>query len=55
MVQWLGLCVETADSLGSIPDWGTKIPQALQCAPPRPPPQICVKVNRTGRDDQGSE
>ena len=28
MVQWLGLCSFTAKGLGSIPGWGTKIPQA---------------------------
>lgn len=26
-VQWLGLCAFTAESPGSIPDWGTNIPQ----------------------------
>ena len=30
VVQWLGLCTFTAKGLGSIPDWGTKIPQAAQ-------------------------
>ena len=29
-VQWLGLCAFTARGLGSIPGWGTKIPQAMQ-------------------------
>ena len=28
MVQWLGLCAFTARCPGSIPGWGTKIPQA---------------------------
>ena len=28
MVQWLGLGALTAEGLGSIPDWETKIPQA---------------------------
>ena len=32
MVQWLGLCALTAEGLGSIPDWGTKIPQAANGA-----------------------
>ena len=27
-VQWLGLCAFTAEGTGSIPGWGTKIPQA---------------------------
>ena len=27
VVQWLGLCTFTAKGLGSIPGWGTKIPQ----------------------------
>ena len=30
-VQWFGLCVLTAESPGSIPGPGTKIPQATQC------------------------
>ena len=30
VVQWLGLCVFTAECAGSIPGWGTKIPQAMQ-------------------------
>ena len=25
--QWLGLCASTAGGTGSIPGWGTKIPQ----------------------------
>ena len=29
-VQWLGLCAFTAEGLGSIPDWGTKISQATR-------------------------
>ena len=29
VVLWLGLCTATAGSVGSIPGWGTKIPQAL--------------------------
>ena len=31
VVQWLGLCTFTAGGTGSIPDWGTKIPQAAWC------------------------
>ena len=30
VVQWLGLRASNARGLGSIPDWGTKIPQAMQ-------------------------
>ena len=30
MVPWLGLHAFTMKGLGSIPDWGTKIPQAAQ-------------------------
>ena len=29
-VQWLGLLSFTAEGQGSIPGWGTKIPQAMQ-------------------------
>ena len=27
VVQWLGLCISTLGAPGSIPGWGTKIPQ----------------------------
>lgn len=30
-VQWLGLCVFSADGPGSTPHWGTRIPQAARC------------------------
>ena len=30
-VQWLRLRAFTAEGLGSIPGWGTKIPQAMWC------------------------
>ena len=30
-VQWLGLHAFTVKGLSSIPGWGTKIPQAVQC------------------------
>ena len=30
MVQWLGLHTFTAEGVGLIPGWGTKIPQAVQ-------------------------
>ena len=33
MVQWLGLSTFTVKSVGLIPGWGTKIPQASQCSP----------------------
>ena len=29
-VQWLGLCVLSAEDPGSIPGWVNKIPQAMQ-------------------------
>ena len=29
MVQWLGLRIFTAERVGSIPGWGTKIPQTM--------------------------
>ena len=31
-VQWLGLGTSSAESCGSIRDWGTKILQAIQCS-----------------------
>ena len=30
VVQWLGLCTFTAEGVGSVPGWGTKIPQAVR-------------------------
>ena len=30
LVQWLGPLAFTAEGLGSIPSWGTKIPQAMR-------------------------
>ena len=32
-VLWLGLYASTAEGVGSIPVWGTKISYALLCAP----------------------
>ena len=32
MVQWLGLYSFTAEGVGSIPGWGTKILQAVWCS-----------------------
>ena len=29
VVQWLGFSAFTAEGLGSIPGWGTEIPQAV--------------------------
>ena len=31
VVQWLRLCTSKARGAGSIPVWGTKIPQAILC------------------------
>ena len=31
VVEWLGLCVSTAEGPGSIPGQGAKIPEAVQC------------------------
>ena len=30
MVQWLKLCTSTAEGMGLIPCWGTKIPHEAQ-------------------------
>ena len=35
VVQWLRLCTSTVQGLGSIPGWGTKIPHAAHCGPPK--------------------
>ena len=32
VVQWLELQTFTAEGVGSVPGWGTKIPQAMQCS-----------------------
>ena len=40
-VQWLGRCAFTAEGRGSVPGWGTKIPQATQHSP-RPPQKIYI-------------
>ena len=29
LIQWLRLCTSNAESIGSIPSWGTKIPQGV--------------------------
>ena len=39
MVQWLGLCTSTAGGVGLIPDWGTKIPQAMCLGQTPTPPE----------------
>ena len=31
VVQWLGLCISTAEGMGSIPVQGTKIPLVTWC------------------------
>ena len=33
VVQWLGFCAFIAEGAGSIPGWGTKSPQGVQCGP----------------------
>ena len=33
VVQWLGLGASTVMGLGSVPDWGTKIPQNCESWP----------------------
>ena len=38
-VLWLGLYASTAEGVGSIPVWGTKISYALLGAPPPPRPR----------------
>ena len=35
VVQWLRPQTSTAGGMGLIPGWGTKIPHAMQCAPPQ--------------------
>ena len=35
-IPWLGLCISTAGGPSSIPEWGTKIPNAIQHSPPPP-------------------
>jgi len=42
-VQWLGLGAFTAGALGSIPGWGTKIPQAARLG----------QTNHTSRSPEG--
>ena len=44
MVQWLGFSTFTVKSAGSIPGWGTKIPQASQCK---------KKKKKTGGREEG--
>ena len=39
VVQWLELQTFTAEGVGSVPDWGTKIPQAMQCSQNKTKPQ----------------
>ena len=35
MVQWLRHCTSTAEGVGSISAWGTKVPHAVQHDPNR--------------------
>ena len=39
VVQWLELQTFTTEGVGSVPDWGTKIPQAMQCSQNKTKPQ----------------
>ena len=50
-VQWLGLLTFTAEGTGSIPGWGTKIPQAVRPGqhPPPPPKQKKQKQQKTNK------
>ena len=41
VVHWLGLCAFTAENPGSIPDWGTKIPQMVGCGQSKKKQKIC--------------
>ena len=36
-VQWLRLCISNADSMGSVAEWGTKIPRATQSGQKKKP------------------
>ena len=45
VVQWLRLCASNAGGTGLIPGWGTKIPHAAGCAPPKK--SILRKKNKT--------
>ena len=44
VVQWLGLHAFTAEGLGSIPCWGTKIPQAVWCSQKKKRIYVCICV-----------
>ena len=39
VVQWLELQTFTAEGVGSVPGWGPKIPQAMQCSQNKTKPQ----------------
>ena len=65
-VVWLGLCALIAEDLGSIPGWGTKIPQArwhdqIEEKPSRQTTCFCttlalaVNTGRTKTDSTGHE
>ena len=42
MFQWLGLGAFTAKGSGSIPGWGTKIPQAMGCGQKKKSSMSCT-------------
>ena len=46
-VQWLGLQPLTAQGLGSIPGWGTKIPQATRCGQKQQQQKHLLKLKGT--------
>ena len=41
VIQWLGFHASTAGGIGSVPGWGTKIPQC-------PVAQSKIKIKQTG-------
>ena len=45
-VQWLGLWAFTAEGPGSIPCWGTKIPQAMWHRSPRKKNNVWKYIER---------
>ena len=45
VVQWLGLLTFTDEGMGSIPGWGTKIPQAAQRGQKKKKKKIAGKGN----------
>ena len=59
VVQWLRFCTSNAGSVGSIPDWGTKIPHAVGMTKTKFLKYVSVeKLNSclwevTGRQEEG--